>query len=107
MENKQINPNQTVFEQIKEVDENGNEFWGARKLSKILEYTDFRNFQTVVAKAKEACKNSGRPVENHIVDFNEMVPIGSAMRGLQPRNSILSPPAKLVLKTLGLRIITY
>jgi len=71
------NPNQTVFEQIKETDENGNEFWGARKLSKVLEYTDFRNFIAVINKAKEACKNSGQPVENHLVDFNEMVAIGS------------------------------
>ncbi len=77
MENKPLNPNQTVFEQIKETDPNGNEFWGARRLAKVLEYTDFRNFLTVINKAKEACKNSGQPVENHLVDFNEMVPIGS------------------------------
>jgi DNA-damage-inducible protein D len=77
MENKLSNPRQTVFEQIKETDENGNEFWGARKLSKVLEYTDFRNFLAVINKAKEACKNSGQPVENHLVDFNEMVSIGS------------------------------
>jgi len=73
MENKLVNPNQTVFEQIKEVDENGNEFWGARKLSKILEYTDFRNFQTIVNKAIEACKNSGQHPLHHIVDFNEEI----------------------------------
>jgi DNA-damage-inducible protein D len=42
-----------------------------------LEYTDFRNFLSVIAKAKEACRNSGQPIENHLVDFNEMVPIGS------------------------------
>jgi DNA-damage-inducible protein D len=77
MENKLSNPGQTVFEQIKETDENGNEFWGARKLSKVLEYTDFRNFLAVINKAKEACKNSGQPLENHLVDFNEMVSIGS------------------------------
>jgi DNA-damage-inducible protein D len=77
MENKLSNPRQTVFEQIKETDENGNEFWGARKLSKVLEYTDFRNFLAVINKAKEACKNSGQPIENHLVDFNEMVSIGS------------------------------
>jgi DNA-damage-inducible protein D len=77
MENKLSNPRETVFEQIKETDENGNEFWGARKLSKALEYTDFRNFLAVINKAKEACKNSGQPVENHLVDFNEMVSIGS------------------------------
>lgn len=68
---------QTIFEQIRQIDENGNEFWMARQLAKVLDYTDFRNFSAVVAKAKVACKNSGQPVENHIVDFNEMVPIGS------------------------------
>jgi DNA-damage-inducible protein D len=67
----------SIFEQIKQVDENGDEYWGARKLSKALGYTDFRNFLAVVEKAKEACKNSGHRVENHLVDFNEMVSIGS------------------------------
>jgi DNA-damage-inducible protein D len=74
------NTNDTIFEQIKEIDENGNEFWGARKLSKTLDYADFRNFQTVINKAKEACVNSGELIENHIVDFNEMVAIGSGAK---------------------------
>ena len=77
MENKLTNPNQTVFEQTKEVDENGNESWGARKISKILEYTEFRNFLPVIERAKAACKNSGQLVENHFVDYHEMVGIGS------------------------------
>jgi DNA-damage-inducible protein D len=76
----EITTNNTIFEQIKEVDENANEYWGARQLSKTLEYTDFRNFQTVINKAKEACKNSGELIENHIVDFNEMVSIGSGAK---------------------------
>jgi DNA-damage-inducible protein D len=67
----------SVFEQIRQMDANKNEFWGARQLAKALEYTDFRNFLSVIAKAKEACRNSGQPIENHLVDFNEMVPIGS------------------------------
>ena len=70
-------PNNVVFEQIKEIDEQGNEFWGARKLSKALEYTDFRNFLSVIDKAMRACEKSGQLVENHLVDFNEMVSIGS------------------------------
>lgn len=70
-------PKSTVFEQIKEIDEQGNEFWGARKLSKALEYTDFRNFLSVIDKAMRACEKSGQLVENHLVDFNEMVSIGS------------------------------
>jgi DNA-damage-inducible protein D len=70
----------TVFEQIKEVDKNGNEYWTARKLSEILDYADFRNFITVIGKAKEACSNSGENIENHFVDFNEMVLIGSGAK---------------------------
>jgi len=68
---------ETIFEQIRQVDEYGNEYWGGRQLAKALDYTDFRNFLSVIGKAKEACKNSGHEVENHLVEFNEMVPIGS------------------------------
>jgi len=67
----------SVFEQIKQTDKQGNEYWGARQLAKALEYSDFRNFTSVINKAKEACKNSGQPIENHLVEFNEMVSIGS------------------------------
>lgn len=77
MENKLTNLNQTIFEQIKETDENGNEFWSARKLGKILEYSEYRHFKPVVNKAKEACENSGQNVADHFEQFLEMVPIGS------------------------------
>ncbi|OAV63819.1 DNA-damage-inducible protein D [Bacteroidales bacterium Barb4] len=70
----------SVFEQIRMTDEKGNEYWSARQLAKVLEYTDFRNFSSVIAKAKEACQNSGQPVDNHIVEFNDMVPIGSGAK---------------------------
>ena len=67
----------TVFEQIKQVDEEGIEFWSACDLAKVLDYAEFRNFKPVIAKAKDACKNSGQNIENHFVDFHEMVRIGS------------------------------
>jgi len=71
-----------LFEEIKQTDENGNEFWSARDLSKVLEYAEYRNFKPVIDKAKEACENSGQAIENHFVDFHEMVKIGSgAERG--------------------------
>ena len=47
------------FENIKHIDEEGNEFWYARELQKVLEYTQWRNFEKVIEKAKEACQNSG------------------------------------------------
>ncbi len=74
---KITNTSKTIFEQIKETDENGNEFWGARKLSKILEYSEFRHFLPVIERAKEACLNSEQNIEDHFEDYLEMVSIGS------------------------------
>jgi len=77
MKNELSNPNKTVFEQIKQVDENNNEWWSGRQLGKILEYSEYRHFKPVIEKAKEACINSGQRVEDHFEDFLEMVKIGS------------------------------
>ncbi len=65
------------FEQIKQVDEYGNEFWYARALAKILDYADFRNFTKVIYKAISACESSGNKALDHVVEVNEMVKIGS------------------------------
>ena len=77
MENKLSKNNQTIFEKIKRIDENKNEYWSARDLSKVLEYSEYRHFKPVIEKAKEACKNSGQKVADHFEDFLEMVSIGS------------------------------
>lgn len=67
----------SLFESIKHFDENGIEYWTSRSLAQVLEYADYRNFITVVGKAKLACENSGQKIEDHFVDINEMVAIGS------------------------------
>lgn len=68
-----------VFEQIKKVDENG-EYWLARELSKILEYSEYRHFIPVIKKAIEACKNSGQQPRNHFAGILEKVSIGSGAK---------------------------
>ena len=65
------------FEIIKRIDENGVEYWSSRELAKELEYADYRNFLSVIKKAKTACENSGEVIHNHFVEANEMVKIGS------------------------------
>ena len=80
MENKISNPNQTVFEQIKRLDENKNEFWTARDLSKALDYSEYRHFKPVLDRAKEACTNSGHRSANHFEDILGMVSIGSGAK---------------------------
>lgn len=67
----------TLFEQIKQTNEQGNEFWSARDLAKVLEYSEYRHFLPVIERAKEACKNSVQSIANHFEDVLEMVPIGS------------------------------
>ena len=53
---------------------------------KILEYNEYRNFIPVIEKAKIACENSGQRIEDHFVDINEMVAIGSG--AVRPIDSI-------------------
>jgi len=72
-----VNKENSIFESIKKINEFGSEFWLARKLAKILDYKDFRNFQKVIEKAKIACENSDEDVSDHIGEINEMVEIGS------------------------------
>ena len=69
--------NEQTFENIKHINEYGQEYWLARELQTILEYSDWRNFLKVVDKAKTACENSDILIENHFVDVNKMVDIGS------------------------------
>ncbi len=64
------------FESVKQVDEQGNEFWYARALAKLLDYRDFRNFTKVIEKAKIACESSGYAVSDHVVELTEMIDLG-------------------------------
>lgn len=55
----------------------GVEFWLARELQQLLGYAEWRNFMLVVDKARIACTNAGQAVDDHFVDVNKMVGIGS------------------------------
>ena len=69
-----------TFEGIRRFDADGNEFWMARQLAKVLEYSEYRHFLPVVERAKEACHNSGHPVADHFEDVLDMVDIGSGAK---------------------------
>lgn len=64
-----------TFESIKHVNEYEQEYWYARDLQKVLEYSEWRNFCGVIDKAKEACKNSGNVVSECFVDVNKTSPM--------------------------------
>lgn len=67
----------TPFEQIRRTNAAGNEFWPSRAFAQVLGYTDYRNFEAVIEKARTACFNSGHRVDDHFVEITEMVSIGS------------------------------
>ncbi len=69
--------NEQIFENIKHINENGQEFWYARELQTVLEYTEWRNFNKIIDKAKIACEVSNYEVPDHFVNINKMVEIGS------------------------------
>ena len=70
----------SVFESVKKINEQRMEYWSARELSKIFEYSEYRHFVPVIAKAKDACNNSGHAVSDHFEDILEMVDIGSGAK---------------------------
>ena len=63
-----------IFENIKHIDEYGNEYWYARELSKVLEYKDWRNFLKVLNKAKDVHYEVGKKVRKAIADIGGTMP---------------------------------
>ncbi len=78
--------NDSPFERIKQTNNAGGEYWSSRDFAQILGYTDYRNFEQVIKKAKTACFNSGHRIEDHFVDITEMVDIGSGAQ--RPINAV-------------------
>ena len=56
---------------------NGVEFWFARDLQHLLGYSDWRNFNQVISKAKISCEASNHKPSDHFVEANKMVVLGS------------------------------
>ena len=74
--NKLEKINETIFESIKHVDDDGNEYWYARELQKVLEYTEWRKFVGVIKKAINSCKTSNYVASDHFVGADKMINLG-------------------------------
>lgn len=72
-----VRKHHATFEAIRHADEADNEFWTARELAEVLEYSQYRHFLPVIERAREACRASGRKVSDHFEDVLTMVEIGS------------------------------
>ena len=68
--------NNSIFENIKHIDDNGNEYWLARELQRVLQYSEWRNFKKVIDKAIVSAQNS-MPFENYwVVEVNKPIMTG-------------------------------
>ena len=71
---------EALFEDIKHLDGQGNEYWTARELMPVLQYTQWRRFSETIERAKEACESSNNAVSDHFADAGKMVPLGSGAK---------------------------
>jgi DNA-damage-inducible protein D len=83
--NKQITKNITAkhlspFEHIKRTNDAGNEYWSSRDFAQVLDYSDYRNFEQVINKARAACFNSGQRIDDHFVDVTDMIEVGKGSK---------------------------
>ena len=70
---KEIDKNNKTFEDIKHIDENGVEYWYAREIMKVLQYSKWQNFEKIIDKAKTSCKNSDISVFEHFTDVSKTI----------------------------------
>ena len=68
------------FEQIRRVNDAGNEFWSSRDFARILGYVNYRHFLAVTEKARIACFNSGQRVDDHFVAIDDMIEVGKGAK---------------------------
>ena len=71
--NKLQNYQENIFEKIKHVDEIGLEYWCARELMKVLEYTQWRNFKKVIDKAIISCELSKNNIKYHFAEVSKTI----------------------------------
>jgi len=74
------NYNKKTFEDINHTGENGTVFWYARELQNVLDYKEWRKFENVINKAKEACKNSNLIVTEHFVEADKMIDLAKGAK---------------------------
>ncbi|MDV0446480.1 hypothetical protein MsAg5_03190 [Methanosarcinaceae archaeon Ag5] len=77
MKKEEIGQMTEIFDSISQRTPDENiEFWFARDLMELLDYSRWENFQTVIKKAIVSCESAGYDPDDHFRDVTKMIPIG-------------------------------
>ena len=80
MENEIVKLIEKAFEEIKHIDENGNEYWYARELMVVLEYKEWRLFSNIIEKAQISCSQSNNTINSHFGVYSKIVKAGKTAK---------------------------
>ena len=80
--NEISNYNENVFENIKYIDEYGNEYWYARELQTMLGYKEWRLFSAVIEKAQIACSQSNNQINSNFGVYPKIVKTGVSTKNI-------------------------
>lgn len=67
---------QKTFEELKQINQYGAEYWSARDLQPLLGYTQWRRFEDAINRAKTSCLQSGNAPDHHFAGAGKMITIG-------------------------------
>jgi len=77
MDNKNLPiPKTKSFEELKQINQFGAEYWSARDLQPMLGYTQWRRFEDAIKRAITSCQQSGNEPGHHFAGAGKMITIG-------------------------------
>ena len=68
------------FDVIRQVREDGYEFWSARDIARLLDYKKWDKFLLVIERVKKALENSGEVVSDHVLQSGKLIKAGKGAK---------------------------